>query len=86
MACMRIQIELGLCRCRFYWLDCQRGVAVGVDPVRASNLFDLEAEVFDALLDACRMDNHEAAERLFKVWIKMPNQRPWPIGAKGTDA
>jgi len=59
---------------------------VGVDPVRADNLSDLEGEVFDALLTACRMDDRDAAERLFKVWIKMPSQRPWPLDSPGTDA
>jgi hypothetical protein len=59
---------------------------VGVDPVRADNLSDLEGEVFDALLAACRIDDLVAAERLLRAWIKMPSQRPWPIGAPGTDA
>ena len=63
-----------------------KGAAVGVDPVRADNLSDLEGEVFDAMLAACRAGDQVAAEQLFRVWIKMPTQRPWPIGAPGTAA
>jgi hypothetical protein len=54
------------------------GAVTGVDPISADQLSDLEGEIFDALLTACRLDDHEAAEKLFKVWIKMPSQRPWP--------
>lgn len=50
------------------------------DPVSADYLSDLEREIFDALLTACRLDDREAAEKLFKVWIKMPDQRPWTTG------
>jgi hypothetical protein len=76
---MPMQTKLGPCRSRFYWLNGQ-GAVMGVDPVRADQLSDLEGEIFDALLTACRMNDHKAAEMLFKVWIKLPNQRPWPLG------
>jgi hypothetical protein len=76
---MPMQTELGPCRSRFYWSYGQ-GAVMGANTTRADQLADLEGEVFDALLTACCLDDHEAAEKLFKVWIKMPNQRPWPIG------
>ncbi len=48
--------------------------------VVSDELIALEGEVFDAMMDACLMDDREIAARLFKVWIKLPSQRP---GAPG---
>ena len=49
------------------------------DPARFEMLLVIEEEVFDAMLDAYREDDEEIAERLFKIWMKLPNRRPWPI-------
>jgi hypothetical protein len=42
-------------------------------------LIALEAEVYEAMLDAYRQDDHDAAEMLYKVWIKLPSKRPYPL-------
>jgi len=50
------------------------------DLAKHAALLLLEAEIFDALTQAYRQDDHDVAERLYRIWIKLPNQRPWPIG------
>ena len=53
-----------------------------IDPTKMVMLRALEDEVFGAMLEACRQNEDEVAERLFKVWIKLPTHRPWPVGPK----
>jgi hypothetical protein len=58
---------------------------MGVEPAREVILSDLECEVFEALMAACRLTDRAAAERLFNVWIKMPSQRASQLGFQETD-
>jgi len=47
---------------------------------RLESLLEIEEEVFGAMVEAHRQDDEKIAERLFAIWRKLPNFRPWPIG------
>jgi hypothetical protein len=58
---------------------------MGVNPVRTGPMSDLECEIFDAMLMACRLTDRRVAQRLFGVWINMPAAQPWVPSAPEAD-
>jgi len=51
-----------------------------IDSARMESLLALENILFDLILDAFRTNDADSAERLFRVWLKLPNRRSPPIG------
>ncbi len=42
-------------------------------------LLVLEQEIYDMIAAACRRSDMATAEKLFKVWIKLPSDKPNPM-------
>ena len=45
-----------------------------IDPEKMDGLLAMERDIFDALQEAYRVRDVEVADRLFKIWIKLPRR------------
>jgi hypothetical protein len=56
-----------------------REVAMRIDAKKSDRLAGLATEIFDCMAQAYHEQDFEVADRLFRVWIKLPHPDQTPL-------
>jgi hypothetical protein len=54
-----------------------------IDARKRERLADIANEIFECMAQAYHERDYEVADRLFKVWIKLPSPLPYHTGPMG---